>query len=256
MKTTVFCGKVSSENAASGTDEERKPEILTRVKELLDDKEVIDKIMSKYNKKEETKEEYEANRNNRIIELLAIAETNYEEYVEEIKHSVRQGYSILLERDIDEGYINAFNPEWLEAWKGNIDLQPTLDYFAVITYVTDYLTKDESGVTAILREVMKRTEKDETKERMQMMINTFLTHRQMGQAEAYYKLIPSLHMKFSTVKTVFIPTDKKELRSRFLQKVDKKEETFDKIAFEVNGREGLFIEKSDLIEKYIRRPGT
>ena len=51
---------------------------------------------------------------------------------------------------------------------------------------------------------------------MKMLINTFLTHRQMGQAEAYYKLIPSLKMKYSTVRAIFIPTDKKELRSRFL----------------------------------------
>ena len=67
-----------------------------------------------------------------------------------IQASVKAGLVILLERDIDEGYINAFNPEWLEAWEGNIDLQPCFDYFAVITYITDYLTKDDSGITAIL----------------------------------------------------------------------------------------------------------
>ena len=254
-KTKVFCNELTSEQNKDDSQRKRKPEILVKVKELLDDKVTIDKIMSKYNKKEESLKEYEANRDERIDELLRIAGTNYREYEEEIKHSVKQGYTILLERDIDEGYINAFNPEWLEAWGGNIDLQPCFDYFAVITYVTDYLTKDDSGVTAILREVMKRTEKDETKERMQMLINTFLTHRQMGQAEAYYKLIPSLHMKYSSVKTVFIPTDKKELRSRFLQKVEENENTHDKVAFNVNGREGLFIEKTDVIEKYMRRPG-
>ena len=134
-------------------------------------------------------------------------------------------------------------------------MQPCYDYSTVITYVADYLTKNDSGVTAILREVMKRTEKDETKEIINMLKNTFLTHRQMGQAEAYYKLIPSLHMKYSSVKTVFIPTDKKELRSRFLQKVEENENTHDKVAFNVNGREGLFIEKTDVIEKYMRRPG-
>ena len=66
-------------------------------------------------------------------------------------------------------------------------------------------------------------------------------------------------MKYSTVKTVFIPTDKKELRSRFLQKVEQIENTHDKIALPsmliVDGGEGLFIEKTDVIEKYIRRPG-
>jgi hypothetical protein len=163
-KTKVFCNELTSEQNKDDSQRKRKPEILEKVKELLDDKETTDKIMSKYNKKEESFEEYEANREDRIDELLRIAGTNYHEYEEEIKHSVKQGYTILLERDIDEGYINAFNPEWLEAWGGNIDLQPCFDYFAVITYVTDYLTKDDSGVTAILREVMKRTEKDETKE--------------------------------------------------------------------------------------------
>ena len=114
--------------------------------------------MSKYNKKEESENEYKINRSKRINELLTIAGTNYEEYVQEIRHSLKQGCTILLERDIDEGYINAINPEWLEAWGRNINLQPCFDYFAVITYVTDYFTKDDSGVTAILREVMKKTE--------------------------------------------------------------------------------------------------
>ena len=90
---------------------------------------------------------------------------------------------------------------------------------------------------------------------MQSLIHTFLTHRQMGQAEAYFKIIPSLKMKFSTVRTVYLPTEKKELRSRFLLKVGEKEDTLDKIAFTVNGRDGIFIEKSDVIEKYIRRSG-
>ena len=77
----------------------------------------------------------------------------------------------------------------------------------------------------------------------------------MGQSEAYYKLIPSLNMKFSTVKSVFVPTDKRELRSKFLKKIDDNQHTFDKVAFSVPGRDGLFIEKADLIQKFIRRPG-
>ena len=110
-------------------------------------------------------------------------------------------------------------------------------------------------MTAILREVVKKNEREESKEHMKMLINTFLTHRQMGQSEAYYKLIPSLKMKYSTVRAVFVPTDKKELRSKFLMKVDENEDTHDKFAFNIEGREGLFIEKADLIDKFIRRPG-
>ena len=93
------------------------------------------------------------------------------------------------------------------------------------------------------------------KEQMQSLIHTFLTHRQMGQAEAFYKIIPNLKMKFSTVKTVFVPTDSKEHRSKFLMKVGEKTETHDKHVFSVSGRDGLFMEKPDIVDKYIRRPG-
>ena len=255
MKNTTLFTSCADDNKEEGSKPGGNSELLAKVKELMDDKEVIEEIMNKYDKLHETAAEFKVNREKRIDERLGLAGATYTEYEEAIKYSVKKGHCILLERDIDEGYINAFNPEWLETWLGNVDLQPCFDYFAVITYITDYLTKDDTGVTAILREVMKNTEKEESKERMQMLINTFLTHRQMGQAEAYYKLIPSLRMKYSTVCAVFVPNDKKELRSRFLIKVEQNEETYDKIAVNVEGREGMFIEKSDLIEKFIRRPG-
>ena len=255
-ETTLFESRKNNEEIEmEGSQCAENPELLAKVKELMDDKDIISNIMDQYDKENETEEEYKENRGLRIDALLKIAGANYDEYKKAIAHSVTRGHCILLQRDIDEGYINAFNPEWLDAWGGNVDLQPCLDYFAVITYITDYLTKDETGVTAVLKEVMKKNEKEECKERMKMLINTFLTHRQMGQAEAYYKLIPSLKMKYSTVRAIFVPTDKKELRSKFLIKVEKNENTYGKISFNVEGRDGQFIEKADLIDKFVRRPG-
>ena len=46
--------------------------ILNKVQELLDDKEIIDSIMKQYNKKAETKEEYEINREKRILSREAL----------------------------------------------------------------------------------------------------------------------------------------------------------------------------------------
>ena len=48
--------------------------------------------------------------------------------------SIKSGYNILLQRDIDETMVNSFNPEWTLAWNGNSDVQIALDFFAVITY--------------------------------------------------------------------------------------------------------------------------
>ena len=50
-----------------------------------------------------------------------------------------------MERDIDEVFVNSYNPEWILAWNGNMDLQICLDFFAVITYITEYYTKDDTG---------------------------------------------------------------------------------------------------------------
>ena len=41
---------------------------------------------------------------------MNMAGAKYDDYINALKSSVKQGYMILLERDIDEGYINAFNP--------------------------------------------------------------------------------------------------------------------------------------------------
>ena len=70
--------------------------------------------MSKYQKDKESKEEYETNRKKRILELLEIANVTESEYVEALKYS-KAGYGVVLKRDLDELYINSYNPEWLEA---------------------------------------------------------------------------------------------------------------------------------------------
>ena len=51
---------------------------MRKVKELLDDQEIINSIMQKYNKDEESAEEYKTNRNKRIDELLEILGATYD----------------------------------------------------------------------------------------------------------------------------------------------------------------------------------
>ena len=93
-------------------------------------------IMNRYNKQKETIEEYEINTKLRIEDMLKIAGVDYNEYIQALGTS-KTGYSIIQRRDLDEIYINPYNIEWLRAWNGNMDIQIVLDYFAVITYVTD-----------------------------------------------------------------------------------------------------------------------
>ena len=52
------------------------------------------------------------------------------------------------------------------------------------------------------------------------MANKFLTHRQMGECEAYYKILPNLNLKYSNIDTI----DRKEMRSKLLRKLSEEEE--------------------------------
>lgn len=48
------------------------------------------------------------------------------------------GYFIILTRDVEEVFVESYNPEWTLAWNGNTDIQLCLYiFFAVITYYTN-----------------------------------------------------------------------------------------------------------------------
>ena len=111
----------------------------------------------------------------------------------------KKGFSIILERDVNEMYINSYNPEWARAWDGNTDIQPCFDFFAVITYITDYFCKDDTGLMVKLTDLIKKSDCATLKERMVVLMNGFISARQMGKAEALYKLLPSLHLKSSQI---------------------------------------------------------
>merc|ERR1712004_785460 len=87
------------------------------------------------------------------------------------------------------------------------------------------------------------------RERCHQMANTFMTHRQCGESEAIYKLLASMPLSYSSVATVFVPTQPKGMRRQFLQRQDPDSGA----GFSIEGREGKWTEKPDLISKYERR---
>ena len=240
------------------TDQEPKNDkhrkILNDVESIIRDPEMVEFIMDQFTKGD-TEEEYHENMSKRIDLLLQIAgEIKYEDYLTAIKGTRKFGSSVMLRRDVDEIWINNYNPEWALSWNANHDIQPVLDYFATITYVTDYWAKSDDQVTQHLKEAAESLKFEKNlKRKCQEMANTFLTHRQMSECEAYYKIFPNLHLKFSSLDTVFIPTDKKELRSRFLKKLDNDDGDLKHGTTVMGGREGLFLEKPDIVDKYCRR---
>ena len=152
--------------------------------------------------------------------MLVIAGVTEVEYLEALKCS-KSGYSVVLKRNLDEIFINSYNPEWIEAWDGNIDVSICLDYYAVITYITEYFCKTDSTMQELLKEAAKNIESYKTQREKKILVsNTFLTHRQMGEAEAIYKLFPNLKLKDSNVGCEFLQTGTKNERSKLLVSID------------------------------------
>ena len=90
--------------------------------------------------------------------MCKAATVDYDMYLRALKTS-KTGYSVVQKRDIDEIYINSYNIEWIRAWNGNMDIQVVLDFFAVITYVTDYYAKDDTGTLEVIKAVLEQTDK-------------------------------------------------------------------------------------------------
>ena len=232
---------------------ERNQILLKKVMDVLEEAEVIDLIMSEYNKENESIEEYRRNRKERILKVLKLADVDPNEYVIALKESSRKGINIILARDIDELYVNNYNPEYIEAWDGNIDWSPVFDFFAVITYVTEYFTKDESGTSSFLTEASKQIKNLPVKDQKRCIKNVFLTHRQMGLSEAFMKIYPEIRLKDSNISSVFVPLGKRDDVSRYLMRADPEQDYGAIELFKIAGREGLYYEKPNWVDKYLRR---
>ena len=83
-------------------------------------------------------------------------------------------------------------------------------------------------------------------------MNTYISARQMGEVEALYKIFPDFHLKDSNVTTVFVPVSRKADRSKFLMKIDEDINYNGKEKLKIDGRDGFYVEKYDIVSKYER----
>ena len=123
-----------------------------------------------------------------------------------------------MARDIDELYVNSYNPEITRAWNGNTDFQICLDFYAIITYITEYYAKDDTGLVKILVNTLKASECETLRDQMKLLMNTWVKHRQMGEAEAVYRLTKEFHFRESDTKCVFVQTCPRKERSKLLKR--------------------------------------
>ena len=251
---------IIAEPIADLTDQEKKEklkaqtEILKKVGEVLNDEELINDIVERIGQSEfESVQTYRLNKKRRIEAVLEKAEVTLTEYENALSFT-RVGYLVIHERDVTEIYINTYNIEWIRAWNGNIDVSPCFDYHSVITYISDYWAKDDTGLMEVINAIIQQLPSETLKEQMRQIANTFLTHRQIGEAEACYRLLPNLVLKNSNVACQWLSIGKQSELSKRWKQASKEDIEKGVGLVEINQREGYWVEQSDMLSKYLRRP--
>ena len=114
--------------------------------------------------------------------------------------------------------------------------------------------QDNTGTLEVLKAALKDSSDLPFKDRLKHLRSTFLTHREMGESESYYRLLPSLHLVGSNIQKVFVPTGLN--KSRLIKKISDEEGKKNKNAMKINekGQEGYYIETVNILEKYLGRP--
>ena len=150
--------------------EERKilkkhKDVIKAVLDAIEDTTIVEELIMKFDKgSEKAGEENNQGRVMRIQELCKYAKVAYQDYIKALSTS-KMGYAVVLQRDIDEVYINSYNAEWIRAWDANIDVQIALDFFSIITYIADYYSKDDSGTSELIKQGMAECTSQEVKDR-------------------------------------------------------------------------------------------
>ena len=92
--------------------------------------------------------------------------------------------------------------------EGNMDLSVCLDFFAVITYITDYFTKDESGTSGLLKVAAKHTsEMKETDQKqccqMGRLYTTMVVYTTIWPKWSYFGRLFNLKVVFHQKLVIF-----------------------------------------------------
>ena len=242
-------------------------------KELSEAKDILDIVKSELS--ELSDEEIDEKFQNDLETFLKKLNVDLKKYEKALGISQR-GRMVVMKRTLKERNVNNYNKEWMKAWRANLDIQFCCDSFAVVTYLTDYFSKADAGITAAFKKALDDTKGCNDFDRLNYMKNEFFTHRQCSVAEATYRLISGMNLKASNVKNTFVATGYPENRSNLYTKVgeeedqnpdsdndfdsddegeEENEETeYSHATFKIPGRKGRFRTADTIHKKYSNRP--
>ena len=128
-----------------------------------------------------------------------------ERYLNAISASVQGTAMVVLKRKVRDIFVNGYNPKIMRLHEANHDLQICIDQYSCAQYICGYLTKNESGMSRLLKAVNEETNNLKQVDKLNALASVLDKHREVSIQEAIYRLL-GLPMTKSSVVVKYLST--------------------------------------------------
>lgn len=149
--------------------------------------------------------------------ILAQLHLTEQQYVLAIRSSLKKP-RVFPKRTSLEVAINAYNHDILHLFESNMDIQFVLNEFAVASYIINYISKSEAGISKLLREAVDDMNAGNVNllTKLRKIANVFINAKIMSAQEAAYIGL-SMALSKSSRETTFINTGRMDSRARLMK---------------------------------------
>ena len=134
-------------------------------------------------------------------------------YLNALRCEVRSSGLLILRRGTSDIFTNNYNKKMIRIHQANQDIQFITDEYAVAEYICNYLTKNEAGMSGMLKNINDEAVKqgEEVMKTIKKLATALDKGREMSIQEAIYR---SLGLKMTKFKDVirFVNTNHPDRR--------------------------------------------
>ena len=139
-----------------------------------------------------------------------------ERYYNAISVSVKGTGSVFLKREVKDIFTNGYNRFIMILHVANHDIQPVIDQYACAQYVCGYLTKNEAGISKLLKAVNDESNNLRQMDKLNKLAAILDKHREVSVQEAVYRIL-GLPMTKSSIKVKYISSIHPHFRDGLLK---------------------------------------
>ena len=137
-------------------------------------------------------------------------------YLNALKTNIKGAGAVFLKRNVSDIFINNFNPNLMFLHGANHDIQIVVDQYAVAQYIVGYLTKNEAGMSKLLKNINDSAPNLSKMELLNKLASVLDRHREVSIQEATYRLM-GFPMAKSSRKVKYVTTIHPHFRDGLLK---------------------------------------